>query len=45
MNLLQVALKNGNNQDQVIKISVLLNIRERIEANGNVRLQLASVMI
>lgn len=45
MNLLQDALKNKNNPEQVMKISVLLKIRERIEANGNVRLQLASVMI
>jgi DNA polymerase III delta prime subunit len=45
MKLLQGSLKTGNNPEQVKKIGVLLRAHERIEANGNVRLQLASVMV
>ncbi|HEY8992754.1 MAG TPA: hypothetical protein VIM37_02790 [Candidatus Microsaccharimonas sp.] len=45
MKLLQDSLKNGNNPEQVKKITVLLKAHERIEANGNVRLQLASVVL
>jgi DNA polymerase III delta prime subunit len=45
MKLLQGSLKTGKNPEQVKKISVLLKAYERIEANGNVRLQLASVMV
>jgi hypothetical protein len=45
MKLLQDSLKNGNNPEQVKKITVLLKTHERIEANGNVRLQLASVVL
>lgn len=45
MKLLQNSLKTGNNQEQVKKIAVLLRTYETIEANGNVRLQLASVSI
>jgi DNA polymerase III delta prime subunit len=45
MKLLQGSLKTGKNPEQVKKISVLLKTHDRIEANGNVRLQLASVML
>ena len=45
MKLLQSSLKSGKNPGQVNKISALLKVYERIEANGNVRLQLASVML
>ncbi|MDB5159955.1 MAG: hypothetical protein JWO99_218 [Candidatus Saccharibacteria bacterium] len=45
MKLLQGSLKTGKNPEQVKKISILLKAHERIEANGNVRLQLASVML
>lgn len=45
MKLLQGSLKTGKNPEQVKKISLLLKAHERIEANGNVRLQLASVML
>lgn len=45
MKLLQGSLKTGKNPEQVKKISILLRAHERIEANGNVRLQLASVML
>jgi DNA polymerase III delta prime subunit len=45
MRLLQGSLKTGQNPDQVKKISLLLKAHERIEANGNVRLQLASVVL
>lgn len=44
MKLLQGSLKSGNNPEQVTLISALLKAHERIEANGNVRLQLASAM-
>jgi DNA polymerase III delta prime subunit len=43
MKLLQGSLKSGQSPEQVKKISILLKIHERIEANGNVRLQLASI--
>jgi DNA polymerase III delta prime subunit len=45
MKLLQDSLKNGNNPEQVKKISVLLKTHERIEVNGNIKLQLASVAL
>jgi len=45
MKLLQGSLKTGKNPEQVKKITLLLKTHERIEANGNVRLQLASVML
>ena len=45
MKLLQGSLKTGKNPEPVQKISLLLKAHERIEANGNVRLQLASVML
>lgn len=45
MKLLQGSLKTGKNPEQVKKITLLLKAHERIEANGNVRLQLASVML
>ncbi|HEY8886192.1 MAG TPA: AAA family ATPase [Candidatus Microsaccharimonas sp.] len=45
MKLLQGSLKSGNNPEQVKIISALLKAHERIEANGNVRLQLASAMV
>jgi len=45
MKLLQTSLKSGNNPEQVKLISALLKAHERIEANGNVRLQLASALV
>lgn len=45
MKLLQGSLKSGQNPEQVRKIDTLLKVHERIEANGNVRLQLASVVL
>ncbi|MDB5162361.1 MAG: hypothetical protein JWM52_869 [Candidatus Saccharibacteria bacterium] len=45
MKLLQDSLKTGNNPAQVKIITLLLKAHERIEANGNVRLQLASAMV
>jgi len=45
MKLLQSSLKSGNNPEQVKLISLLLKAYERIEANGNVRLQLAAAMV
>lgn len=45
MKLIQGSLKSGNNPEQVKKMTALLKAYERIEANGNVRLQLASVAI
>jgi len=45
MKLLQNSLKSGNNPEQVKLIGALLKVHERIEANGNVRLQLASAML
>jgi DNA polymerase III delta prime subunit len=45
MKLLQDSLKTGNNPAQVKIIALLLKAHERIEANGNVRLQLASAML
>lgn len=45
MKLLQSSLKTGQNPEQVKKITTLLKTYERIEANGNVRLQLASVVV
>jgi hypothetical protein len=45
MKLVQGSLKSGTSPGQVKKITVLLKAHERIEANGNVRLQLASVML
>ena len=43
MKLIQGSLKTGQDPQQVKKIAALLKAHERIEANGNVRLQLASV--
>jgi len=45
MKLLQGSLKSGQSPEQVKKITVLLKAHERIEANGNVRLQLGSVAL
>lgn len=45
MKLLQNSLKTTSNAAQVKKITLLLKAHERIEANGNVRLQLASAMV
>jgi DNA polymerase III delta prime subunit len=45
MKLLRDSLKNGINPEQVKNIAVLLKTYERIETNGNVRLQLASVAL
>jgi DNA polymerase-3 subunit delta' len=45
MKLLQSSLRAGHSPEQVKKIAVLLKTRERIEANGNIRLQLASVVV
>ena len=45
MNLLKDSLKKGTNPEQVRKLSALLIAHERIEANGNVRIQLASVVL
>ena len=45
MKLVQGSLKSGQNPDQVKKIGILLKTYERIDANGNVRLQLASAMV
>lgn len=45
MKLLQSAVRSGQGTDHVRKIDALLKTYERIEANGNVRLQLASVML
>lgn len=45
MKLLQGSLKTGQSPEQVKKIGVLLKAHERIEANGNVRLQLASTVL
>ena len=42
MKLLQSSLKSGQSPEQVKKISVLLKAYDRIEANGNIRLQLAA---
>jgi DNA polymerase-3 subunit delta' len=44
MKLLQSSLKTGQNPDQVKMIDTLLAIYERVAANGNVRLQLASIV-
>ena len=43
MKMLQGSLKSGQNPEQVKKVSALLEVHERIEANGNVRTQLSSV--
>lgn len=45
MKLVQNSLKTGQDPTQVKKIAALLNAHERIEANGNIRLQLASVRL
>ena len=45
MKLLQGSLKSGQNPEQVKKVTTLLNAYERIEANGNVRLQLSAVVV
>ena len=45
MNLLKGSINNGQEADVVRKIGALLKAYERIEANGNVRLQLASIML
>jgi DNA polymerase III subunit delta' len=45
MKLLQGSLKSGQNPEQVKKVGVLLAVHERIEANGNVRIQLSSVVL
>jgi DNA polymerase III delta prime subunit len=45
MKLIQGSLKTGQDPQQVQKIAALLKAHERIEANGNVRLQLASVRL
>lgn len=45
MKLLQASLKSGTSPEQVKQIALLLKAHERIEANGNVRLQLASAMV
>lgn len=45
MKLIQGSLKTGKDPEQVKKITALLKAHERIEANGNVRLQLASVAV
>jgi len=44
MKLLQSSLKTGQNPDHVKMIDSLLAIYERVAANGNVRLQLASIV-
>jgi len=41
--LLQGSVKNGQGNDVIRKIEAILAVHERIEANGNIRLQLASV--
>jgi len=41
--LLQSSVKNGQGSDVIRKIEVILAVHERIETNGNIRLQLASV--
>jgi len=45
MKLLKSSLSTGKNPEQVKKIAILLKAYDRIEANGNVRLQLASAML
>lgn len=45
MKLLQSAVQKGQGTDYVRKIDALLKTYERIEANGNARLQLASVVL
>lgn len=45
MKLVQGSLKSGQDPEQVKKIATLLKIHERIEANGNVRLQLAAAKL
>ena len=45
MKLLQTSLTTGKSPEQVRKIAVLLKVYERIVANGNVRLQLASAKL
>ena len=45
MNQLKDSLQKGTNPEQVRKLSTLLIVHQRIEANGNVRLQLASVVL
>jgi len=45
MKLIQGSLKTGQSPEQVKKINALLKVYERIEANGNVRLQLASAKL
>jgi len=42
--LLKGSIKNGQAKDVLRKIDAVLSAHERIEANGNIRLQLASVM-
>ena len=42
--LLKGSIKNGQAKDVLQKIDAVLSAHERIEANGNIRLQLASVM-
>lgn len=43
--LLESSIQNGQGRDVIKKIETLLKTYERIEANGNVRLQLASGVI
>ncbi len=43
--LLKSSIKNGQDRDVIKKIETLLKTYERIEANGNVRLQLASGVV
>ena len=45
MKLLQSSIAKGQGGELVKKIEALLSIHERIEANGNIRLQLASVVV
>jgi len=43
--LLQGSVKNGQGSDVIRKIEAVLAVHERIEANGNIRLQLASISL
>ncbi|RWZ78768.1 MAG: hypothetical protein EOT05_03415 [Candidatus Microsaccharimonas sossegonensis] len=45
MKLVQGALKTNHSADHVLMIAALLKAHERIEANGNIRLQLAAAVL
>jgi hypothetical protein len=45
MRLLKQSVDDAQAHEVIRKINVLLKVSERIEANGNVRLQLAAAML